>query len=294
MSLKSMTGYGRGEGRAAGFRAVVEISAVNRRQLDLQMTLPRALQALEPRMREDIGSRISRGRVTVAAQILSAAGPGGRRVRVDEALAREWAEALRGAARRLKLRDDVSVSLLLQAPDVVIVEHPEEDVERVWPVLREALRRALRALGRMRAAEGRALAADLSARLARMAEMVEAIAARAPVAAEHHRRALLERVRRAGVGADEREASVAREIALFADRSDISEELTRLRSHLAQGRHLMRTREPAGRALDFLAQELLREINTVGSKCCDAAIAAETVRFKTELERFREQVQNVE
>jgi uncharacterized protein (TIGR00255 family) len=294
MSLRSMTGYGRGESRAGGFRAVVEISAVNRKQLDLQVNLPRALQTLEARMLEEIGLRVSRGRVTIAVQITLGPAAAARGVRLNEDLARAWVRAVREGAERLKLRDDLGATALLRAPDLFTVEHPEEDVERVWPAVREALRRALTALLRMRAAEGRALATDLAARFGHLTTMVEAIAARAPAVAERHRAALLDRLQRAGLPLRTDDPSIAREIAIFTDRSDITEELTRLRSHLDQGRRMPREREPVGRALDFLTQELLREINTLAAKCADAAISSETVRFKAELERLREQVQNVE
>ncbi len=289
-----MTGYGRGESRRDGLHAVAEIGSVNRRQLDLQIQLPRALQPLESRIQEEIALRVSRGRVTVNLQVAVGPAAGARRVRLDRPLAQAWLTAVREGARELGLTDDISASALLRLPDLFIVEHPEENLERVWPAIREALHRALAGLLRMRRAEGRALAKDLATRLEQLANQVEMIAARAPGVVERHRAALLARLERAGLPLHADDPAIAREIALFADRSDISEELTRLRSHLAQGRRMLRERDPVGRALDFLTQELLREINTLSAKCGDAAIGAETVRFKAELERLREQVQNVE
>lgn len=294
MSLSSMTGYGRGESRRGGLHAVAEIGSVNRRQLDLQIQLPRALQPLESRIQEEIAPRISRGRVTVSLQVAVGPAAGARRVRLDRPLAAAWLAALREGARTLNLPDDLGAAALLRLPDLFIVEHPESDLERAWPAIREALGRALAGLLRMRRAEGRALERDIRARMARLARQVEAIAARAPGVVERHRAALLARLERAGLPLPADDPAIAREIALFADRGDLSEELTRLRSHLAQGRGMLREREPVGRALDFLTQELLREINTLAAKCGDAAIGAQTVRFKAELERLREQVQNVE
>lgn len=294
MTLRSMTGYGRGECRRNGIHAVAEAGSVNRRQLDLQISLPRPLQGLESRVQEEVAERVSRGRVTLTITVRAAVGTGARRVHMDAELAAAWVRTLRDAARRLGLRDDVGVGSLLALPDVFTVEHPEENPERAWPAVRAALRRALDALVAMREREGRALAKDLAARLQTLDRMTATIAARAPGVIERHRSALLARLERAGLPLSAEDPAITREIALFADRSDISEELTRLRSHLEQGRRMLRQREPMGRALDFLTQELLREINTLAAKCADAEIAAITVQFKAELERIREQVQNVE
>lgn len=292
MSLSSMTGYGHGESRSGNVRVEVEISSVNRKQFDLQMHLQRPLQVLESRIEDEVGRSLSRGRVTLNLAVALAPG-GRRRVRVDEALARGYVEAVRKAAARLGLPDNLGSRTLAELPDVLIVEHPEDDADRLWPVIRSALRRGLAALVRMRQAEGRALEKDLRRRLSDLAVRVDRIEKRAPEAVRRHRDALRARLREAGIqpDADDR---IAREIALFADRSDVAEEITRLRSHLAQAKRMLAGREPAGRSLDFLAQELFREINTVGSKSGDAGISGEVVAFKAELERVREQVQNVE
>ncbi len=294
MSLQSMTGYGRGEGRGSGMQAVVELGSVNRRQLDLQISLPRPLQALEARVQEEIVGRLARGRVTVSVQVGWLPQGAARHVRWDKELVRAWTAALRGAAKECGLRDDVGVSALLSVPDAFVVESPQTDTERVWPVIRTALRKALEALVRMRAREGRALAHDIRGRLNALAAMTRAISARAPGVVERHRAALLARLQRAGLPFQAEDPAIVREIALFADRSDITEELTRLRSHLDQGRRMLRERAPVGRALDFLTQEMLREINTLAAKCADGDVAAETVRYRAEIERLREQVQNVE
>lgn len=294
MSLRSMTGYGRGEGRVRGMQAVVEIGSVNRRQLDLQISLPRPLQALEARVQEEIAGRVSRGRITVSIQVGWSPNGGSRAVRLDVELARAWAQALRRAAAELKRNEDWGVSTLLAIPDVFVVESQETNAELVWPVIHTALQNALDALLRMRAREGRALARDIRGRLNALTAMTGAIAKRAPGVIERHRVALLARLERAGMPFRADDPAIVREIALFADRSDISEELTRLRSHLDQGRRMLTEREPVGRALDFLTQELLREINTLAAKCADGDLAALTVRYKAEIERLREQVQNVE
>ncbi len=267
-----MTGYGRGQARFEGLVIEVEVSSVNRRQLDVHTSLPRPLQVLEPRVLEALSSFVSRGRVSVNVAVLSGGGRQARRVSVDLRLARTYLDAARRAGRELGVSDDLGLSHVLALPDVVRIEHPEEDVERIWPPLEAAVQQAMRRVVRMRRAEGRALSADLSARFARLGEGVDGLEQRAPLVAEHYRAALVGRLRSAGFAAEADDGRVLRELALFADRADISEELTRLRSHLRQARALLRSREPAGRALDFLAQELFREINTVGSKAGDAEI----------------------
>lgn len=293
MGIRSMTGFGRGAARHDRIQVEVELCAVNKKQLDMVIRLPRALQALESRIEDEVGRRLSRGRITVSAGVRqSARAP--RHVRLDAPLARAYVAALREAARAYTLRDDLGVSALLALPDVLTVEHPEEETERVWPVLRAALGRALDALVRMRAAEGRELQRDLARRFRLLAERVERIAARAPEAVRRYRESLTARLRAGGFGGGEHADRIAREIALFAERGDIAEELTRLRSHFKQAGALLRAQDAAGRALDFLAQEMFREINTIGSKSSDAAIATDVVHFKAELERIREQVQNVE
>ena len=294
MALCSMTGYGRGQATADGIHVSVELSSVNRRQLDLHVNLPRSLSILEARIAEEVHHQVHRGRVTGEVHVSESSKLRRSSIRVDEELAGAYLTALRATARRIKLQDDFGGSLLLQLPDVVHYEPIEQDVDRIWPVLQRALQKALRELVRMRKREGRTLQQDLEARVARLGGLVEEIGAEAPQVTGRYRAALQDRLEQAGVdvaGDDER---LLREIVLFADRSDIAEELTRLESHLKQARRLMRSREATGKSLDFLAQELFREINTIGSKANDSFIVRRVVTFKAELERFREQVQNIE
>lgn len=293
MSIRSMTGFGAGSSRLDGLRVDAEISSVNRRQLDLQLNLPRALAVLEPRIQEEIARVLSRGRVVLNVRIREGL-RGAPRVQVDMDLARATVHAVRKAARELQLPDGLDSGLLLAVPDLVHVSHLTDDVERVWPALKDALSRALTALDRMRSQEGRILRRDLEKRCAVLETLAGEIKARAPDAARRRRDQLHARIAEAGLDSNNHADQIAREVALFAERSDISEEMTRIRSHLGQACVLLRSKEPAGRALDFLCQELLREINTTGSKSSDAAISARVVAFKAELERIREQVQNVE
>ncbi len=293
MSLASMTGYGRGESRIEGLRIEVEASSVNRKQFDLVLNVPRPLQVLESRIQDEVGHFVARGRITLNVYFAPEAGAA-HRVSVDEGLARAYVETVRGVSRRLGLRENLDSRLLTQIPDLLRVEHPEEDIDRIWPVLQKALRASLTALVKMRRREGRALQQDLERRLKALVAEVDRIEARAPAAVRRYREQLRGRLAEAGLAGGEHADRIAREIALFAERCDITEEITRLKSHFRQARALFRARTPAGRSLDFLAQETFREINTIGSKSVDAAISAFVVRFKAEIERVREQVQNVE
>ncbi len=293
MSVRSMTGFGRGAAAGGGLRVEVEASSVNRRQLDVATDLPRALATLEAAVQEQVARAITRGRVQVAVHVRRTRAAGAEAVRIDRARAAACVRSLREAAASLKLKDDLSASLLLQLPGVVVPAAPEEDGKTLQPLLERALAQALRAHGAMRLREGRALGRDVQAKLARMHELADEIGALAPEAVARYRANL--RARIAALAAEQVPAErLEREVIVFAERADISEELVRLRSHFAQADGLLRAEAPAGKALDFLAQEFLREVNTIGSKANDAAIAQRVVLFKTELDRFREQVQNIE
>lgn len=294
MSIRSMTGHGRGQAAGDGLRVEVEISTVNRRQLDIQLTLPPPLRLLESRIQDEIAKSVARGRVLAEVVVQGTDRVKREAIRVNPDLARAYVEALRGAAKKLNLRDDLGVSELARLPGVLHYEPLDEDIRKAWPLVEQAVARALKALQRMRAREGAALRRDLSRRLDALAAGVAVIRREAPQVTERYRNNLRERLAKAGLVEGGGDDKLQRELVLFADRSDITEELTRLDSHLAQARTLLGQAEPAGRSLDFLAQELFREINTVGSKANDAAIAGQVVAFKAELERLREQVQNVE
>lgn len=292
MALHSMTGFGRGATAANGWRVDVELSSVNRKQFDLSLALPRDLAVLEPRASALVHARVRRGHVkgSVRLQGTTDAAPA---LRTDAA--RAQVEALRAAAVALGLADDLTASALLRLPQSVLQgDATPPDTEALWPLVEQALGQALDALTTMRAAEGGALAADLGQRLDRLASVLPALRERAPGVLADYRASLAKRLEGLALGVSADDPSLLRELALFADRCDISEELTRLESHFAQARELLASPEPCGRALDFLCQELFREINTVGSKANDAVLAKLVIGFKAELEAFREQVQNVE
>jgi uncharacterized protein (TIGR00255 family) len=292
--MKSMTGHGRGVCQRNGLRVTVELTSVNRKQAEINLLLPRELDMLEGPMRDLISRQIDRGRVQgrVSVEILS---PQWARPRLNTALAGGWVRELQRLARKLGLAGTVTLEHLLRIPGLFQSEDPLVPCEKLWPVVQAALQQALDRLVRMRQREGEFLARDLSRRIDRMRRAVARIRARAPRALERYRKQLLQRIRAAGLTqTPESDERLLKEVILFADRSDLTEELTRLESHFRQFEACRRSRAPVGRTLDFLAQEMYREINTLGAKANDARISQEVVRLKTELERFREQVQNVE
>ncbi|MBI3416501.1 MAG: YicC family protein [Verrucomicrobia bacterium] len=290
-----MTGHGRGECAQDGFKITVELSSVNRKQSEIAVNLPRELEVLEAQFRDEVNRRIARGRLVARALLHAAEGCWLGQVRVNTALARAYLKELNALARDLKLAGPVTLDQVLRAPGVLETEEQITDAEAFWPAVKTALDAALAMLLKMRTREGAHLAKDLSARIATMRRATTKIRKQAPKVAERYRQQLIARIQQVGLAtvdaADER---VLKEVLLFADRADISEELTRLESHFQQFNDCFESSEPVGRTLDFLAQEMNREINTIGSKANDGLIAREIVVLKTELEKFREQAQNVE
>ena len=295
MSLASMTGFGRGEAIGHGIKVTVEFSSINRRQFECHLALPRHLGALEANLYTLVQNGVRRGQVKGAVQISMAPGSaaaGG--LHVDLARAEAQIAALRRAGKRLGLRDDLGITHLLALPEAVTFDEQPDDPLKLWPLVQRAAATALDALQRMRAREGGALARDLRRRFKALRVLRARAARRAARAPADYRDALARRLARLGEGVAVDSALLARELVVFADRTDVSEELTRLESHLDQAETLIAGDAAAGRALDFLCQELLREINTVGAKANDAPLAALVVAFKSQLEAVREQIQNVE
>lgn len=290
--IKSMTGFGSASACAEGLRATVELSSVNRKQLDAVFRLPPQLAALESRIQKIIQEQISRGRISGTVQLEASAG--GAMIQIDQPRAEAAVKQLRRTAEKLKLPDDLSASVLLQIPSLLKMQTAEQTPAEIFQTVEKALRAALKKLDTMRAREGRALEADLLARLKLLERILAGIKTRSPETAARARKKLLQGLENAGLKNLAQDERVIKEIALFGERSDISEEITRLASHIQQFRTMLRGKEPAGRPLDFLAQEFFREINTIGSKANDPVITEQVVAFKTELERIREQIQNVE
>ncbi len=293
--MKSMTGYGRGENAQAGFKVTVELSSINRKQSEISVFMPREIEALEPRIRDAINHGVARGRVTSRVSLHAAENDATPSVRLNGALARAYAHELKRLADELGMPGSVSLDLIVRSPGVIVTDQEALDPETFWPATEKALRQALTALVGMRKREGEHLEKDLTARISTMAKAVARVAKRAPLAVKNCEKHLAARLKKAGLeNSDIPEQRWLQEILLFADKMDITEELTRLQSHFQQYEDCRKSTAPVGRTLDFLAQEMNREINTIGSKANDSVISKEVVLLKTELEKFREQVQNVE
>jgi uncharacterized protein (TIGR00255 family) len=273
----------------------VELSSVNRKQSEIAVNLPRELEVLEAQIRDAVNHRVARGRVTVRVSFHAGEEASAARVRVNVPLAEAYARQLRSLARRLKLGGDVTLDHLVRAPGVLSDEEAVSDAEEFWPAVSAALERALNMMVAMREREGAHLRKDLQKRIDLMRKSARRVRKQAPLVQRRYREQLLERVRKAGLPAEAvEEERLLKETVLYADRADLTEELTRLQSHFQQYDEYARSREPVGRTLDFLAQEMNREINTIGSKANDSLISREVVVLKTELEKFREQSMNVE
>ncbi len=292
--MKSMTGYGHGEASDDTWEITVELSGVNRKQTDISVSLPGRLGDLEPEVRRQIAAAISRGRVNARVGLERRGGGEGQLLRVDESLARQYVEAARRVSEATGAEIRIAAADLFRAPGVFRMEEAEADPEALRGLVEKAVDRALAGLIAMQEEEGRHLRADLDARLTAIAENFEEVRTQAPEVVGIYRRNLFARLEGSGLDLDLDDDRILREIGLFAERCDISEELTRIDSHLNQFRRYFESEEAVGRPLDFLCQELNREFNTIGSKANDAGIAQRIVIAKTELEKIREQVQNVQ
>ena len=288
-----MTGFGAGRGEAGGEAIFVELRSVNGKFCEVKPRLPRELSALETELVKTIKGRVSRG--VIEAFVRREAGEArGSLPRADLALAAAYAKAFRELKDSLGLAGEPTVQDLVALEGVISLGEPAPDLENAAAALQTALAAGIDALDQMRRREGEALAKDLSARIDAVEKAAREVAQLAPDQIQAVRERLSSRIAELTRGVPLDPARLAQEVALFADRTDVSEELTRLASHLDQARGLIASQAPAGRKLEFLVQEMNREINTIGSKSQHAGIASTVVEMKAELERIREQVQNVE
>ncbi|HSL48868.1 MAG TPA: YicC/YloC family endoribonuclease [Candidatus Deferrimicrobiaceae bacterium] len=293
--IRSMTGYGRAE--AAGARTIlsVECKSVNHRTLDVSLKLPRALNGFESDARRLIQSAVQRGRVDVSVAVTAAEGAVLNPLSVNLAQAREYTEAARTLAEALDLADGPSLGWVMAQSGVLTREEqaplaPDE----AWPLLERALSAALAELLQRRETEGGALGQELAGLGAVLAGHVDTVARRAPAAVERRAARLRERMQAMLAGAEIDQARLATEVAVWADKTDVTEELARLRAHLAQLTALLAGDGPVGRTLDFLIQEINREVNTIGSKADDLEISQAVIAAKSTLEKMREQAANLE
>ena len=288
-----MTGFGRGRYTDEGKDILVEIKSVNHRYSDIFTKLPRTLSFLEDKIRDLISKRIYRGKIDVFISYEDHSEKA-REVLLDEHLTMAYVNAVEKIKEKFNLADDISVSLISRFPDVLRVEKCEENEEEIWNMVKEALEAALDSLIKMREEEGQKLKLSLLEKASYFEKLLDEVKNRAPEVVKEYKAKLELRISDLLEQKIIDENRLAAEVALFADRCSIDEEIVRLESHISQLRNILNEGEAVGRKLDFLVQELNREVNTIGSKANDLFITKNVVEMKSELEKIREQIQNIE
>ena len=291
--MQSMTGYGRSEVRHAHLALTVEARSVNHRFLDVALRYPRIYASLEARMKQRVSAYFTRGRIDIT--LVQQENTDTRRaLSLDHTLAQQYYDALQRLQESLGLPGTIDLSLIASLRDVFKVEEASADVENDWDIIAQGLDAALQALQTMRRQEGEVLSRDFHLRLQAMAQQSQSIHQRVPQVVVEYQQRLEQRVKELFAQFELDPNRVAQEAILFAERSDITEELTRLEAHTQACTRLLSSSEAVGRKIEFLVQEMHREVNTIGSKSNDTAIAHSVVELKSELERMREQIQNIE
>ena len=291
--ISSMTGFGRATVASDGREITIELKSVNHRYLDLAFRMPRHIGFIEDVLRQLLTGQLSRGHVDIFVNYRNTR-TDARAVVIDEALMGAYLSAARKAAAQYELRDDITLSAAMRFPDVTDVIEAEEDRDAVAALAREAALRAVTAMKRMRAGEGERLCNDLLNRVTTVESIAGKIDVRASFVVEEYRTKLSERIESMLGGVEVDRTRLATEVALFADKASINEELVRLASHITEMRKVLGADEAAGRRLDFIVQEMNREFNTIGSKANEAEITSLVIAGKGEIEKIREQVQNIE
>lgn len=291
--MNSMTGFGSADlTTKTGLSIRVEAHSYNKKQLDVRVQLPQGFARFESKLKKIVSGAVERGTVSAKVEIMAAGAAVGATFRINSDLASAYQRKAKKLKRALRLSGDIDVNNILNLPGVVVEESPdslllEED-------LAEVAQSAMADLLEMRASEGAALKIDIEARLKTLSGLVESIEPLAESIPEAQKKRLLEKLKSAGLDISSDDDRVLKEIVIFSDRHDASEELTRLKSHISQFESMLEAVKPVGRSMEFLTQELQREINTLGSKAAHCDVTPLVVEFKTELEKIREQVQNVE
>lgn len=291
--IKSMTGYGRGSIEENGREFTIELKSVNNRYLDINIKLPRHLSALEDRVRKYITSKVSRGKIDVFINQVKFSDKD-ISVCVDEQIASSYYNAFKQLKKSFSLPDDVTLSLLTRYQDVISIEKHEDDFDEVWSSLSKALAEAVDMFIDMRHEEGLKLSKDISDRGDILYSLTTDIEVQSPKIVQDFREKISARVSDYLKDVEIDEAKLLNEVAFFADKINVTEEIVRLKSHISQLKSTLNSEEPIGRKLDFLIQEMNREVNTIGSKSNDLIITNTVVDLKCELEKIREQIQNLE
>lgn len=291
--LKSMTGFGRGEGETTLGKVFVESRSINHRYCDISIKLPRRLAPFENRIKEMVRSEVSRGRIDVSLK-LDAAGEGKVQLNADLHLADQYYKVLQTLKEKLRLQGDITLELLAGGKDIITAKEEMEDVEPYWQEIATILKQSLREMDEMKRLEGESLAKDLQQRLEQIGQQLKGIKDQAPIRLNAYWNRLRERLQSFLEGNELDSTRFQQEVAFLAERIDITEEIVRAESHLNQLATLLLGRDPVGRKMDFLLQEIHREVNTISAKANDAEISQGVVEIKSELEKIREQVQNIE
>jgi uncharacterized protein (TIGR00255 family) len=293
MTIKSMTGFGRGELEKDGRVWTAEVRCVNNRYLDLKMKLPRGYALLEEKIRKKVAETYLRGRVDI---FLSVSGDFSdlQEVKVNLPLAEGYKNALQFLSGQFGLEEVITSQMLAAYPDVLVREQKDDDLIAVWSIVEKVIDTALESCDTMRTQEGKILAADLMTRLNFFENTIDSIEKNIPELLEQRLKNLQERLEKLLANVQLDPTRLVQEVAVMADKTDVTEEIVRLRCHISQFKLFLGEESGIGRKLDFLIQEFLREVNTLASKINDAAVAHLTVDLKSELEKMREQVQNIE
>lgn len=291
--IKSMTGYGRAIGEFSDKQITVEIRSVNNRFLDCGVKLPRLYSFAEEAIKQLVKQHVTRGKVDVYVTVNMTQGSDVS-VGLNRSVLEGYLAAMKQIAAEYDVRDDISVNSLSRLPDVFTVDKVEEDEDHMKAQLLSVVSDALARYDAMRIIEGEALAKDLRSKTEAIRTMVAFVEERSPVSVQEYREKLLAKIQEVLASTTVDEARILTEAAIFADKVAVDEETVRLRSHLSQLDTMLQSSEPIGRKLDFLMQEINRETNTIGSKCSDLQLAQTVVNMKAELEKIREQIQNIE
>ena len=291
--LKSMTGYGRQEALVSGKKILVEIRSVNQRFTDYNIKLPRHLVFMEDKVRNYASEWITRGKVDIYISVDSY-DEADKNVTLNTALAKNYIEVLRQLRNECDLRDDISVMGVARFTDIFKTERKEEDEDAVWNDVKSVMKDAMESFAAMRSREGERIEKDLTERIEYMKTLAEKIDERSPQTVEEYRERLYSKIKEVLEDKNIDENRILTEVAIFADKIAVNEETVRLGSHFEEFYNIIGSGEPAGRKLDFLIQEINREVNTIGSKAQDIEIAKLVVTLKGEIEKLREQVQNIE
>ena len=293
--IKSMTGYGRAEAATMGKKLTVEMKSVNHRYLEVALRLPGMFASLEAEIKKRIGEHCSRGRIEITVRLENdGEAEGSDRFTLNVSLLKNYHALLRQIRAELGIADEITLPVLAGFRDIFVPAEPPQDPAALWTDLASLLDEAVCSLTEMREREGQTLYQDFTKRLTLISEILEGIAERTPQVIRDYQQRLSERVRELMGGSPIDESRLIQEVAIMADRSDITEEIVRFRSHIAQFSELLKSGESAGRKIDFLLQEMGREINTIGSKSSDIEISRRVIEVKSELGKLREQVQNIE